>query len=197
MKALAMAWGSCGEGSEAGQSRQDAGDGSAKAKESSSHRVILEKAPHTVDSEKWRKKRREKLRRWPSRVTPVSRTRARRWEHRACWGGGSSTLWRICTPDGRDPHGYTEALRLRVTGNGKERELGVGDGQIIQVKGQDEDFPGGTNLFRHNKSGDSEVKWCCGLSQTDNPGETIGQAWEVPRNHSCDDWGEKWINSLN
>lgn len=52
MKALAMAWGSCGEGSEAGQSRQDAGDGSAKAKESSSHRVILEKAPHTVDSEK-------------------------------------------------------------------------------------------------------------------------------------------------
>ena len=104
----------------------------------------------------------------------MSRTRARRWEHRACWGGGgSSSLRRICTPDGRDPHGYG----LRVTGNGKERELGVGDGQIIQVKGQDEDFPGGTNLFRHNKSGDSEVKWCCGLSQTDNPGETTGQAW--------------------
>ena len=45
-----------------------------------------------------------------------------------------------------------------MTGNGKERELGVGVGQIIQVKGQDEDVPGGTNLFRHNKSGDSEVK---------------------------------------
>ena len=45
-----------------------------------------------------------------------------------------------------------------MTGNGKERELGVGDGQIIQVKGQDVDFPDGTNLFRHDKSGDSEVK---------------------------------------
>lgn len=88
----------------------------------------------------------------------MSHTRARRWEHKACWGGGSSSLWRICTPDGRDPHGYTEALCLRVTGNGKERELGVGDGQIIQVKGQDEDFPDGTNLFKHDKSGDSEVK---------------------------------------
>lgn len=45
-----------------------------------------------------------------------------------------------------------------MTGNGKERELGVEDGQIIQVKGQDEDFPDGTNLFKHDKSGDSEVK---------------------------------------
>lgn len=52
MKVLAMAWGSCGEGSETGQSREDAGDRSAKGKESSSHRVILEKAPQTVDSEK-------------------------------------------------------------------------------------------------------------------------------------------------
>ena len=52
IKALAMPWGSCGEGSKAGQSREDASDRSAKGKESSSHRVILEKAPYAADSEK-------------------------------------------------------------------------------------------------------------------------------------------------
>ena len=98
MKALAMAGGSCGEGNETGQSRQDAGDGSAKAKESSSHRVILEKAPHTVDSEKRRKNRREKLRRWPSRVKP-------RVPHQSQAVGAQSLLgWRRELQSAEDLH---------------------------------------------------------------------------------------------